>query len=264
MTDNQQILDALNSPIRRDILWRIWDRELSAGDIASGFDLTAPTISEHLSILRNSGLVTVRAAGTFRYYRARRDLLRGVQSLFAGADSKWLPADDLPERASAQARTDLVVIASTDVPLGRDVVFTSFTDADLYSLWLGVPVSIDSKGNFACKLEWGTTVRGVYSVVHPPELIVMQWDFEDDHLPIPGGQRDAYARFSTTDFGCHVEVHQLVSDEQQADFMKAAWTMVLGRLCEGIEAAVAQTAAARRKHRPKTSHIPSASTVASE
>jgi uncharacterized protein YndB with AHSA1/START domain len=47
-----------------------------------------------------------------------------------------------------------------------------------------VPVTLTG-GRFACTMEWGTNVRGRYELICPPELIVMRWDFEDDHIPGP-------------------------------------------------------------------------------
>lgn len=237
MTDIQKVLDALASPIRREILWLIWDEELAAGAISTTFDLTPPTISEHLAVLRAAGLVTMRAAGTFRFYRARREVLHGLQSLLL-SKGKWDPADNLPERSHATSRTALVVVTSAEVPCDVDTTFRGFTDGEIFGRWLGVPVSLDADGHFACTMEWGTSVRGRYAQVCPPSLIAMQWDFEDDAIPIPGGERDAYVRFTGTPEGCHVEVHQFVADQRQAQFMEAAWTMVLGRLTEGLAAAV--------------------------
>ncbi|MGH3994473.1 MAG: ArsR/SmtB family transcription factor, partial [Pseudonocardiaceae bacterium] len=127
--DIQKILEALSSPIRREILWLIKDTELPAGAISTAFELTAPTISEHLAVLRGAGLVTVRAAGTYRYYRARKDVLRVLQTLLDNEGAKWTPADDLPERAEATAGTGLVVIASTTVTTDRATTFRGFTEA---------------------------------------------------------------------------------------------------------------------------------------
>ena len=53
-TSVQAIVDALSSPVRREILWLVWDTERSAGEIAASFDLTAGTISSHLSALRDA------------------------------------------------------------------------------------------------------------------------------------------------------------------------------------------------------------------
>lgn len=255
MIDIQKILAALGSPIRREILWLIWDEELAAGSICGAFDVTAPTISGHLAVLRDAGLVTVRSAGTFRYYRAHQDTLRSMQSLLPDQGVRWTPADNLPERAMASAHTGLLVTASTTVRCDRADAFRGFTDPQLYSRWLGVPVSLDADGNFACTMEWGTTVRGRYTAVCPPVLIAMRWDFQDDTIPVPGGERDAYAQFADLDGGCQVRVHQVVADEQQARFMQAAWSMVLGRLTQNLAAALDRDAGTDPTQRPRRTKL---------
>ena len=80
MRDIQKVLAALTSPVRREILGLIWDRELSAGEIADAFPVTKPTISQHLAVLREAGLAESTAVGTSRRYRARRDALRGLRA----------------------------------------------------------------------------------------------------------------------------------------------------------------------------------------
>jgi DNA-binding transcriptional ArsR family regulator/uncharacterized protein YndB with AHSA1/START domain len=246
----QKILAALTSPIRREIVALIWDRELRAGEIAAAFDVTPPTISQHLTVLRDADLVTMTAEGTSRRYRARKDVLHGLHG--ALSDSlKWTPADDLPEAAASDAATKLVVVASVDVDTDQHTTFAAFADPQIYSRWLGVPVSIED-GRFACTLEWGTRVRGRYEVVCAPELIAMRWDFEDDIVPIPGGEMAAYLRVHPSGDGSHVEVHQVVDTAEQAAFMQSAWGFVLGRLKAGIVAASDPTArVTRRRARPK-------------
>ena len=64
-------LKALVEPRRREILDVISRSELSAGEIAARFDVTRPAISQHLKVLTNAGLVSVRTAGAKRMYRAR-------------------------------------------------------------------------------------------------------------------------------------------------------------------------------------------------
>ena len=240
MRDIQKVLAALTSPVRREILGLIWDRELSAGEIAAAFPVTKPTISQHLAVLRDAGLAEGTAVGTSRRYRARRDALRGLHAALGsaafGSAGKWTNADDdpqAPDRASSQVRTKPVVVASTDVDTSQALTFAAFTDPAVYSRWLGVPVTLTG-GRFACTMEWGTNVRGRYELVCPPELIVMRWDFEDDHIPVPGGEMTGYLRIQPQDHGSHVEVHQLVDTPAQAAFMEGAWAMVLGRLKAGV------------------------------
>jgi uncharacterized protein YndB with AHSA1/START domain/DNA-binding transcriptional ArsR family regulator len=247
----QGVLEALTSPVRREILRLIWDQELPAGEIAAAFDLTKPTISQHLGVLRRSGLVTMTATGTFRHYRARQQVLQRLNGALVN-DMKWTTADDLPERDLAQASTRPFVLAEVDVETDQETTFRAFVDPDVYSRWLGVPVTIEN-GRFACTLEWGTSVRGRYELVCPPELVVMRWDFEDDNVPVPGGEMTGYLRVrpAGTSGGAHVEVHQLVDAVEQAAFMEAAWGMVLGRLKEGVVAATGAGVMARRPRRPK-------------
>jgi DNA-binding transcriptional ArsR family regulator len=63
-------LRAIAEPRRREILRLVRDSERSAGEIASRFDVTQPAISQHLRVLRETGLVTERREGTRRFYKA--------------------------------------------------------------------------------------------------------------------------------------------------------------------------------------------------
>ena len=250
MRDVQKVMAALGSPVRRDILALVWDRELSAGAIADAFDLTKPTISQHLAVLRDAGLVTQAAVGTSRFYRARPEALVGLRGAFS-ASTKWLSADDVPEQSLSEAYTKPVVVASVDVPTDQESTFKAFIDGHVYSRWLGVPVSIVD-GVFACTMEWGTQVRGRYDVICSPEFIALRWDFEDDNVPVPGGEMTGYLRITPRGSGAHVEVHQIVDTDVQAEFMEAAWSGVLGRLSSGVVAALDPGApSARRPARAK-------------
>jgi len=64
-------LKALAAPRRRAILRLVRDGELSAGEIASHFDVTRPAVSQHLTLLKEAGLVDERRNGARRLYRAR-------------------------------------------------------------------------------------------------------------------------------------------------------------------------------------------------
>ena len=250
MRDIQKVIGALNSPIRREILTLVWDRELAAGEIAAAFSVTPPSISQHLGVLRGAGLVSMTQVGTSRRYQARQELLLGLRAAL-GEGAKWQNADDTPERALSDAFTVPAVVAAVEVETDREATFGAFTDPAVYSRWLGVPVTIED-GRFACTMEWGTHVRGRYELVVPPELIVMRWDFEDDNIPVPGGEMTGYLRVFPRDPGSRVEVHQLVDTPAQAEFMQGAWAMVLGRLRAGVARAVDPAAEmAGRPARPK-------------
>jgi DNA-binding transcriptional ArsR family regulator len=247
----QRVLHALGSPVRREILWLLGSDERAAGELAAGVHVSAPTVSEHLKVLRDAGLVSVRVDGTFRRYRARREALVGLQRLLADPGGRWDPAADLPERERAVARTASAVLAAAELECGRETAFAALTDPEVYSSWLGVPVTIED-GHFSTTMEWGTQVRGRYEHVVAPALIVMRWDFADDQVPVPGSELRAYAHLTESAVGCLVEVDQLVETPEQATFMQNAWRMVLGRLAQAApDLAVPGRRAPARPPRPK-------------
>lgn len=63
-------LRAIADGTRRQILALVWRGERTAGEIAGEFTMTRPAVSQHLAILRESKLITVRREGTRRLYRA--------------------------------------------------------------------------------------------------------------------------------------------------------------------------------------------------
>jgi DNA-binding transcriptional ArsR family regulator len=68
----QTALEALAEPRRREILRLVRDTEMLAGDIAARFpDVARPTVSQHLRVLLEAGLVHQRRDGTRRLYRTR-------------------------------------------------------------------------------------------------------------------------------------------------------------------------------------------------
>ncbi len=69
-------LAALGTPRRREILRLVWREELPAAAIHGALaDVTFGAVSQHLRVLREAGLVSCRAEGRRRLYRARRGAL---------------------------------------------------------------------------------------------------------------------------------------------------------------------------------------------
>jgi ArsR family transcriptional regulator, arsenate/arsenite/antimonite-responsive transcriptional repressor len=62
------IFKAMNDPARREILKMLRKKDLTAGEIASKFDMTAPSISHHLDKLKRAGLVTTIKEGQYITY----------------------------------------------------------------------------------------------------------------------------------------------------------------------------------------------------
>ena len=59
---------ALNDATRREILDMLKEKDLSAGEIAEAFDISRPSISHHLEMLKQAGLVDTERKGQFIYY----------------------------------------------------------------------------------------------------------------------------------------------------------------------------------------------------
>jgi ArsR family transcriptional regulator, arsenate/arsenite/antimonite-responsive transcriptional repressor len=69
------VFEALASTVRRKILAYLSSTELTAGQIAERFNISKPSISKHLSILENAGLIASERRGQFIHYRMVKDNL---------------------------------------------------------------------------------------------------------------------------------------------------------------------------------------------
>ena len=59
---------AINDPTRRAILKLLKEKDLTAGEIADQFDMSKPSISHHLDLLKQADLVTTERKGQFILY----------------------------------------------------------------------------------------------------------------------------------------------------------------------------------------------------
>jgi DNA-binding transcriptional ArsR family regulator len=75
VTDESSVFKALADPTRRQILQDLRQGELTAGEITSRFTISAPSISRHLSLLKNAGLVAERRDANRIYYALVEDRL---------------------------------------------------------------------------------------------------------------------------------------------------------------------------------------------
>jgi DNA-binding transcriptional ArsR family regulator len=89
---------ALAEPHRRQILDLLRDGERSAGNLVERLDLSQPGVSKHLKVLREAGLVTVRAEGKHRVYGLRAEPLAEVDAWLARYRAVWSERLDALER----------------------------------------------------------------------------------------------------------------------------------------------------------------------
>jgi DNA-binding transcriptional ArsR family regulator len=90
-----EALKAIAEPRRRAILRLVANEELAAGEIAAAFDVTRTAVSQHLTVLKQAGLLTERRDGTRRLYRARPDGLAGLREFL---DDMWAASLDAARR----------------------------------------------------------------------------------------------------------------------------------------------------------------------
>src|SRR6516164_1834569 len=96
-----EALKALAEPRRRAILRLVAGDELAAGQIAAAFDVTRTAVSQHLTVLKNAGLLTERRDGTRRLYRARPEGLAGLRRFL---DDVWASSLDAARRLAEAER----------------------------------------------------------------------------------------------------------------------------------------------------------------
>ena len=82
------LLKALADPVRLRLLSLVAshaDQEACVCDLNDAFDLSQPTISHHLKVLHDAGLLERERRGVWVYYRVHRDALAGLASLIGNA-----------------------------------------------------------------------------------------------------------------------------------------------------------------------------------
>ena len=79
-------LFALSDPTRRAIVERLRSEPASVGEIARGLPISRPAVSQHLGVLKQSGLVTEQRAGRRRVYSLEP---QGLEPLRAYVDRLW-------------------------------------------------------------------------------------------------------------------------------------------------------------------------------
>jgi DNA-binding transcriptional ArsR family regulator len=103
--------DAIAEPRRREILSYLALRERAVGEIVATLRLEQPSVSKHLRVLRNVGLVHARRVGRQKLYRTNSEAIRPVHEWTGTFERFWgQQLNRIKERAEAKmnrGRTDL-------------------------------------------------------------------------------------------------------------------------------------------------------------
>ncbi len=125
------LLKALADESRISLLRLLNQQENTVGDLAKQVDLGEPTVSHHLSRLREAGLVTLRAAGNQRFYRVNPNGLARFKRLAADieqtpvmpeiilSDERWIDELDWPEEERRILRKHTQNGRLTHLPSGQ-------------------------------------------------------------------------------------------------------------------------------------------------
>ena len=83
---NSKAFKALAHPVRRNILKRLRDGQLSAGEIADAYDMSKPSMSTHFSVLKEARLIHAKRKGNHIYYclnvTVADEVLSGIMDIF--------------------------------------------------------------------------------------------------------------------------------------------------------------------------------------
>lgn len=102
------VFKALGNAVRLQIVWFVAASpagQVSAGEVVERFDLSQPTISHHLRVLREAGVLTTVKRSTFVYYRFAPQLVQTVAAV-------------LPSKAAVAPPSDGSMAARSDAPTG--------------------------------------------------------------------------------------------------------------------------------------------------
>ncbi|MBN1094255.1 winged helix-turn-helix transcriptional regulator [Blastococcus sp. TML/M2B] len=97
-------LAALADPVRRELVRLLAHGEVPAGELAERFPVSRPAVSRHLRVLREAGLVTVRAEGKRRLYALDPRPLRELDDWLAAYRDLWAQRLDALDTEIARGR----------------------------------------------------------------------------------------------------------------------------------------------------------------
>ena len=76
------VFKALNDPTRREILELLQQRDMTAGEIVDQFTIYGPSISHHLDLLKQAGLVNAEKEGQYIYYSLNTTVVDEIMKWF--------------------------------------------------------------------------------------------------------------------------------------------------------------------------------------
>lgn len=218
------ILGAVLEPRRRVIL-RTLSKEggMPVGDLARRFDVSRPAISQHLAVLRDAGLVELRAGeGRNLYVVVEPQIAEARRAL--GALEAELPGGPPDAELALEARAaapPAVAFATASTVAGQ-------------RLWLG-PAEADAVAGGPFRIDLGgDAAAGTYAVVDAPGHLAFGWGQEGGSPPPDASRVDL--RFTAVEGGTLIRLeHRGLPPEAHAAHL-ASWAHHLPSLVDAAEA----------------------------
>lgn len=231
-------MKALAEPNRRRVLELVADRERSAGDIAEHFAISRPAVSQHLTVLKQAGLVAERRDGPSRLYMARR---QGFAQARWFVDGFW--DDRLARLRTAAGQPDLDPTAvSQRVSVHRDLavnaapetIWELLTNPDQAIRWMGVDASFDLSvgGRYRNEVVPGSVATGEFIDISEPRQLAHTWGWEADAGgDVPAGSTIVDVELVATNAATAVRLtHHDLPDVDAAGSHSRGWGHYLPRL----------------------------------
>ena len=92
-----RVFEALAHPTRREILRLLRGGQMTAGELASHFDMSKPSVSHHFAVLKNADLVATRREGQQVYYFLNTTVFQDVITVLLGLFGTVSKGEETPE-----------------------------------------------------------------------------------------------------------------------------------------------------------------------
>ncbi len=209
--------------------------ELTCGQVGERISLSQPTISHHLHILAEAGLLTVRRVGQQGLVSANRGAIEAIPRLMM--DRIF---GDSPEAAPQTTVRAVRAFAATP-----ERVFAACTDSATLGRWMFPrpteaveSASVDARlgGTFAIRVRRGHQVAehlGEYLAFTPPNHLEFTWCLADEEA-----QSRVTLDFAATQGGCELTAEHALDPDwaTEARRIEGVWSMMLDTLAELLSA----------------------------
>jgi uncharacterized protein YndB with AHSA1/START domain len=127
-----------------------------------------------------------------------------------------------------------VVTLERRIRAPRETVFAYFTDPERYTQWMGHDADLDARpgGIYRVHVVEGSTARGEFVEVDPPDRIVFTWGWEGNPIVPPGSSRVEVTFRADGDTTLVRLVHSGLPDAEAMGLHREGWTRYLDHLVE--------------------------------